>query len=540
MSDASVHEGSPRTDLEPFSIVRKCEPSFDRSQLSLKDVDNTESVYSRRLIRLVDDQLPPLPTVRTGVEQMGSDVVPWELDMLYKYRQDWKPSGYGLGNLVYTMSLLPNEELTLEVKTWETDKRLEELEKGVDTKNTSDVQTTASMSSQVTDQVSIKDHTYVDASLSYGGFGINASVKAGWSQDTSTMNEQIAKSGRQQMEQATSEQRSSHKVKMAISRESGSESKTTRKIRNINQAHTLNANFFEVLQEHTVTMHLYDVTFVFLGKRVLVNQPASSPPIGGDQHGFPSLVDSRESMTWGELISGVKDAVWVRRFTDVYGISPIAVLSWAWAEDLLEGAIGAPHWSQEDAAAKTARQNFQNTMLSHVQPGGWVEADANGTFRWSYGVMAGHETELVSYVYTQAGAFKSETDLNAHVKRLITMLSEAREHLGPIGESGRSSEYTVTTPTLGIYADLSLGACSGAEDYIEVNRQFDLEKKQLEIELLRAKLENAKLQNALVGKMPPQKIEVTADTHGDVDLCLDLGRPAGVDQSIAITSAQSP
>ncbi|MCB2176708.1 MAG: hypothetical protein KQH57_12925 [Actinomycetales bacterium] len=535
MSEEVIEEERTPTRgvISPYAISRTCRPTLDTSQLALKSVDTTESIFSRRLIRLVDDRLT-LPTIATGMEQLGADRVPWTLGMVYKYRQDSRPTGYGLGDLIYTLSLLPNEEVTMEIKTWETDKRLEEAETGIDAKNTSDVKSTTSSSSEVTDKVATKEHTYVDASAGYSGFGFNASVKAGWSQDTDTMNQQIAKSGRERMEQATSEQRSQRKVKMALSRESGSESKTTRKITNINQAHTLNANFYEVLREHTVSLSMYDVVYVLLGGRVLINQPARGPE--SSPVTFPSESGSGD-MSWGELIAGVRGADWIAAFTARWGISPLAVLRAAWVTDLEDGALGAPHWSVQTDAAKKARREFRDTVLAHTQPAGWVESDEEGSFRWCYEVVSGHEYELLDYVYGKAGTL-TERALAELTAQLMAMLGEARAHLGPVQEQGRPAQYTVTSPTQGVYADLSLGVCSGAEDYIEVNRQFDLEKKDLEIALLKAKLENALLTNALVGKASAQKLEVVTDTTGDVDLSIDVGPLGGSDASVAVTSAE--
>jgi hypothetical protein len=58
--------------------------------------------------------------------------------------------------------------------------------------------------------------------------------------------------------------------------------------------------------------------------------------------------------------------------------------------------------------------------------------------------------------------------------------------------------WKVTMPTHGVYADVALGICSGAEDYYEVQRQFDLEIKKLEIEKLKLEAEKLRLKNTLI------------------------------------------
>jgi hypothetical protein len=104
-----------------------------------------------------------------------------------------------------------------------------------------------------------------------------------------------AKQTRDRSQQVTSEYKASHKVKFAVSREQGSESKTTRKIKNINRAHTLNVNYYEVLNRYQVSLSLTSVPLAMLGPEadlaadvrlgdepihlgVIAMQPAGRPP----------------------------------------------------------------------------------------------------------------------------------------------------------------------------------------------------------------------------------------------------------------------
>lgn len=80
------------------------------------------------------------------------------------------------------------------------------------------------------------------------------------------------------------------------------------------------------------------------------------------------------------------------------------------------------------------------------------------------------------------------------------------------------SAWKETIPTHSIYAETMLGLCSGCEDYYEIQRQFDLEHKKLEVE--RMKLENERLAilnqasrqspgEGIVIKDPPQNSALT-------------------------------
>lgn len=566
--------------IKPYDIERVCKPHPNIEQLVLKEVDNTESVYTRTLIKLKDAGLPALPSVRTGVEQEpGVDIVHWDLFLMLKYRQGWRPSGYGLGDLIYTMSLLPNEELTLEVKTWETEKRLEEVQTGVAEKNTSDIKQTSSTSSDVTNKAETKEHEYVDAKAGYAGFGASVSVSAGWSQDVNTMNQQIAKQAQERTQTAANEHTANHQVKMALSRESGSESKTTRKIKNINQAHTLNVNFFGVLKEYEVSLTLYDVPLVLLGKKVFIDSPARSEGNKKGSAAFLMLDGSGQCITWGQLIYSIQDVEWIRKFTQHYGVSPIQILREAWSVPLKEGALGIRDWWKTDPLTEQERISFQTTMLQYVRPtSGWVEPDENGEIRWAYEVIPGQEVELLKYLYQfvpfspmqivgiltfkgldpkQAmntflaskpdevmsvnvprstiiraeGPFKgmainkfNEEVLPGWVQHIVVQLDQAKRTKGLVNVEEKD-HYKVTLPTQGVYADLALGVCSGVEDFYAIQRQFDLETKKLEIEKLKLEVEKLKIQNQQLQQSPVGNNIVIQDPPANSTLELNVGVP---------------
>ena len=572
----------PNTVIEPYEIKRVCKPSVDIEQLTLKPVDNTESVFTRTLVQLIDAGLPGLPSGTAGVD-VDVDVIHWDLFLILKYRQDWKPSGYGLGNLVYTTSLLPNEETTLELKTWETEKRLEEVTAGVDTKNTTDIKSVSSESSDVTNKVETKEHEYVDAKAGYSGFGFSASVSAGWSQDVGTMNQDVAKQAQERTEAASNEQKSSRTVKMALSRESGSESKTTRKFKNINQAHTLNVNFYGVLKEYEVSFALYDVCLVLLGAKVFIRNPAY---FQSAKCTFPALDDKSKTISYGELIHAIRDAEWVELFTETYGISPIQILREAWSLPLKKGAMGVREWWKTDPITDQERAHFQNTMLRYVRPtSAWVEPDGTGQLRWAYEIIPGREVEALKYLYQfvpyspaqivgiltskgletehalkavlgiKAGGsisvnvprstvvravgpfngiavdtFSRET-LPAWVKHITDELDEAKKTIGRVKVNGKDHR-KVTLPTQGVYADLTLGVCSGAEDYYEIQRQFDLESKKLEIEKLKLEVQKLTLANQRFEQGKPCSDIVIENAPDSSSLQVNVGLTPSGDTSL--------
>jgi hypothetical protein len=99
---------------------------------------------------------------------------------------------------------------------------------------------------------------------------------------------------------------------------------------------------------------------------------------------------------------------------------------------------------------------------------------------------------------------KTEEWTELHV---VGELTHLRENLGK-----PTTTWRTTLPTQGVYADLSLGRCSGAEDYIEITRQYDLEIKRLEIKRLELETERLRVENeGLAGGKPNVLVTTNAD-----------------------------
>jgi len=76
------------------------------------------------------------------------------------------------------------------------------------------------------------------------------------------------------------------------------------------------------------------------------------------------------------------------------------------------------------------------------------------------------------------------------VDKIVGQLADVRRAENPL------SSWKATVPTQGVYADLSLGVCSGAEDYYEIQRQLELEQKKAEIKRMKLENERLRLDNA--------------------------------------------
>jgi hypothetical protein len=645
MSSQGVEATADGSDgLKPLVIDRgPCAPKLDATQLALQKVDATESVYTRQLVKFPDASLPTSiafssepratssawtapaarrrvvfaemeegPTREPDMPDSGDEgdsgnaptggapptrssfrppkIFAWDLFLMLRYRQDSKLDRYGLGDLLYSVSLMPNEELTLELKTWETSRVQQDQDDTTEQRNASDVKSTSSVSSEVANRTESKEHEAVDAKASYSGFGFSAEVSTQWSNDVATMQSNVGKQAADRSEQASQEYRSTHKVRLTVSREEGSESKTTRRIRNINQAHTLNANYYEVLRQDTHDLVLYDASLVLLGDEA--HLASVLPYINPD----PSA-----TLTLGYLIRHSRSEAWIADFIDHNGISPIKVLREAWARPLYDGALVRINYLLAGSRIRSElREAFRSTMLRFVRPTpGWIEPDETGALRWGYELYPEREIEALDFLYsflpTSAQQLAALTEakgadhssaylavsaryaqavlpsyvrvrpdqlraatvltadaappptadndvirvpgpfegakitgtgrgtLSAQVTDLLTTITNNLKRVrGSISNNGSIQTWTTVLPTHGVYADLSLGICSGAEDYIEIVRQLDIERRRQE--LIRMQLENERL--AQGGEPVPTVRVENASGQGQLNVDVDVATPS--------------
>ena len=641
----------PGSPVHLWTVDRgPCRPQIDASQLVLQEVDVTESVFTRQLVKFPNASLPaavryqvgssgekavfqyttgdsgksgsgkgpPLPTGDHGtggsgtggsgssgsgtggsgsVPPPGTSTTPepptvfqWDLYLMLKYRQDVQPAAYGLGELIFSTSLLPNEELTLELKTWETSRTQLDKDDQTEERNASDVKNTSSMSAEATNRSESKEHESVDAKAGYSGFGFSADVTTQWSNDVDQMQSTTGRQAQERSEQESHELRRTRKVRLAVTREQGSESKSIRRIRNINQTRTLNVNYFEVLRQSHHALNLYDATLVLLGPPVDLSQTLPYSDVGDDAGLF--------GVTVGRLLRQIRSEDWFTAFVDRNGVSPVKLLRDQWAAPLQDGALTMDSYLSADSRILSEeRDAFRDQMLQYVRPTpGWIEPDEAGGLRWGYEIFRDREPGALAFLYgflptspiqlaalvEAAGADRSSALLATATRyaqavqpsylsvppaqlRTVTLLAPGatapsavdndmilvpgpfhntriilaqRPAVAVAGgfangsgqaaqlatggggvnsfgqkaqilitnvianlsavrdqidnpENNKPTEWSTTVPTHGVYADLSLGVCSGAEDYIEIQRQLDLERRQLENERLR--LENQRL-----------------------------------------------
>jgi len=186
----------------------------------------------------------------------AADLLPMSLALYLPFRQQWKLRGYNRGRLVNSFTLAPQEEQTIEVFKWDRMSRSLESTDSFESEDTSESASTRrdtrDVARDVARQTGFETNSsgkvgfkvgVVNADLS-AGFNAKAGINDAEKETRSAISEATTRS--------TGRVRASRTLKVVESREQGQESRTTRKLRNPNNCHTLTVAFSEILANYRV------------------------------------------------------------------------------------------------------------------------------------------------------------------------------------------------------------------------------------------------------------------------------------------------
>jgi hypothetical protein len=180
----------------------------------------------------------------------------YEIGLLTQYEQEWTLTGYSRGALVSALTLAPNEEMVLEVFTWDRTKVEEQRETTTEYERNVDASSLTKVSGQISRDLS--ETTDRSAGIGLGATlpvqGIPVKVE-GNADVSNTLNEGMQTSVESIAEATTraSERfKTTNQVKVVQTRETGREERVTRRIRNPNLGRTLTLNCFEVIENYSV------------------------------------------------------------------------------------------------------------------------------------------------------------------------------------------------------------------------------------------------------------------------------------------------
>lgn len=197
------------------------------------------------------------PEVDAGGE--GGGVLPppsrgFDLVVYMPYRQRWDLLGYSRGEIVNSFSLGPQEQLTIEVFTWDRLKTLRETSATSESERTNEAAFTDKDSLETlkgtTTTSGFKNDVGVSFKIPDIGFGFNVGQQV--TNDVKNVNQSTHQTMTEAVTKSSSRIKSTRQTRVEESEEWGSEQRITRKLTNPNMCHTLNLDYFQVLAGYSV------------------------------------------------------------------------------------------------------------------------------------------------------------------------------------------------------------------------------------------------------------------------------------------------
>jgi hypothetical protein len=422
-STSTPSTSTPSTSGPPMpgtGVDTLCMSTFDANDLALR---------GRKSVKANPFHLPIIfPQFKFKEQQSISK---WMFGQKIEYLQEWRHDGFTLGDLISSISLLPNEELTLELSTWQKTKTEAQQETDEDSRTILENQIRTSDERSVTNEAAVSNSWSVSASgsLSFGPVSASADVSA--SGNTEQRTENAEKHLSDATRKATNEISMRRAIKLTQTAEAGSEQRTTRRIKNPNSCHTVTYTFFQIIR-------LIDVQLRLANDAPMIILPGLFPDKTSDGKQVEIPYSAVESFT--------SPAVFLTQFFEID--RDISQEIWGWG--------------------------LRVRMDAGRSPGAAITQLAQALI-----VAAKYLLKLdPSMVITQLGTFISNyvTNTTKIRQRSLTNYGVSR---------GRTEQIT----TEGIYADSMIGRCSACEVYIESSRYEDVMLQNAQIKKVQA--ENA-------------------------------------------------
>ncbi len=185
---------------------------------------------------------------------------PWEMKVhedglrwgiFVVFEQAWYWEGTSLGELIESISLTPQEELEIQIFTWDRTKLSRDFESTDLVDKKSEISLTTHDSSHVINRMEKEKQWEFGANVGFEyGVTVGAQLSAGESTRDATERRRERK---QELTSKTAQQvRSERKVKISTLREVGTEERTRRLLKNLNPTRSVTYNFYETLSHYRV------------------------------------------------------------------------------------------------------------------------------------------------------------------------------------------------------------------------------------------------------------------------------------------------
>ena len=199
---------------------------------------------------------PPPGAGAQGTAGTAPGLEPATISLLLPFEQTWELLGYERGELVSSVTLAPQEEATIEVFSWDRRKT------SIDDTISSEAESLAESQSLDRDTKDVFDELTKSGEFTWGMTGslevqasvvkVGASTQAGVRLTAAQVARNTQQKVHERTQRASERVKSSRQTKVSESAEFGSETRTTRRLRNPNLAHAVTYNYFEILRRYRV------------------------------------------------------------------------------------------------------------------------------------------------------------------------------------------------------------------------------------------------------------------------------------------------
>lgn len=180
---------------------------------------------------------PPLPQFSIG--------------LVHVFKQTQQLLGFSRGRLIESVTLGPEEAVTVEVYSF--DRTLEQREDTRSTEVTSEIERTRNqsqsveLSNEIENTIGASVGAELGASIPIEAVSVDASINNDISAEIATRNQNTANLLTEASSRAAEKYKANHQVKTLTRRETGEEIRTTRTFKNPNLGRTINLHHFEVI-----------------------------------------------------------------------------------------------------------------------------------------------------------------------------------------------------------------------------------------------------------------------------------------------------
>jgi len=197
---------------------------------------------------------PPPPPGHATPAQPAQTGLPLALYIPWRHR--WILKGYSRGELLHSLALGPQEEVTLEISTWDRRKRTFEDSARSEFEQTSEFTDTSkdaqSVMREASSQTELGLTIGAEVGFKVGVVNFNGSSTANAKTALANSSKNNLEILRESVAKASNKLKLERETKVSESSEVGIENKVTRKVRNPNLCHTLTLNYYEVLAHYEI------------------------------------------------------------------------------------------------------------------------------------------------------------------------------------------------------------------------------------------------------------------------------------------------